>query len=416
MCVILNIHKHMRKFILWLILVVALVLYAIGLSRVGAQVASPSYWLLQGSTLKPINSTYRIASSSISTSTPISKFINDVGYSTSTGGGGGVPSVNGISSAVNINGFNGITVSASSAINLVWGDVYGFAASSSVPTSTAGLVNNSGFTTLATVGANYVATSTLTAYNTAAQEYTVDAANWVSTTTIKNYLPSSTIAANYVSTSSMKSDILYTKREMQILARPGGTTIDVAGTYSPTITGNSTNVNNSVAPFIQYIAASSTALNFKASLSTSYTAIRGGWDPEIAFSMSAIAATSTRLWAGLFSAAPGSSTNPTISMAAFRYDDSSDTTPFWRMVTKDGSTINVMTSTIPFSTTTKTDLRIGIASTTGMVSFYWNNILQATTTTNVPASSTQLGFEISNTNLATSARGFWFDRAAIWYN
>lgn len=89
----------------------------------------------------------------------------------------------------------------------------------------------------------------------------------------------------------------------------------------------------------------------------------------------------------------------------FRYcPPTADTTAFWRCVTCDATTQNVIVTTSPIASNTQYTLAID-CSTPGTVYFYVNGVQVASTTANLPAGSSQMfGYVLIQNQGAGTAR------------
>lgn len=127
--------------------------------------------------------------------------------------------------------------------------------------------------------------------------------------------------------------------------------------------------------------------------------------------------TNVRIWSALYEAASGLSalTDPaTVNVAGFRYDpDAGDTT--WKACVSNGSASTVVDTGITVNTSTMYSLRVKFVTTT-QVKFYIDGVLVATITTNVPSSSTGLGYYISAATTTAAAKSIRFNRLALAQN
>lgn len=119
-------------------------------------------------------------------------------------------------------------------------------------------------------------------------------------------------------------------------------------------------------------------------------AVRTEWFPDYMhrFGMGASIA-SIRSWQGFTSASLDAVATPTTQhVAAFRFDTSVDGTNFWRCVTCDGaSNVTTTTTTVAMAINTYYKLRIEFTSASECT-FWINDVLVATHTTNLPGSTT----------------------------
>jgi hypothetical protein len=149
-----------------------------------------------------------------------------------------------------------------------------------------------------------------------------------------------------------------------------------------------------------------------------YTQFRRDWNPLLVFRVkSGSAVTTAQYWVGCTdgSVVQYNATDPANNGAAFRYStDASDTN--WMAWTNDGSGGGTLTDTgVAVSANTAYTLRIDLGASD--VTFYVNGVVKATHTTNLPGSTTSLGFIWAVSALAGSAaRAFRFGRLSMWWD
>lgn len=212
------------------------------------------------------------------------------------------------------------------------------------------------------------------------------------------------------------SPTLYTKREMQCLVNPTGTSPTNLGFLATPLT-ESTNSSQPDAdgPWLGHHTASTT--NDWSGVNGAYTSCRRDWFPELVMRIkmgdsASILVTTVRYWMGLFSADPRASATPTAHYAAFRYDTVADGTAFWRAVTDNGSgTPTVVTTDAPVAGDLVQTLRIKLNATQAL--FYVDDVLKATITTTLPTSTQLLGPGLRVQTLANAQRGFRWGRIAL---
>jgi hypothetical protein len=192
------------------------------------------------------------------------------------------------------------------------------------------------------------------------------------------------------------------KREWWWQANGNDTTPENVGMGASTTTGSAAQNDGATGPFIQY--DTSTTINSDAGWNGSTNGIRTDWSPVMtAYIATDSAITDVRFWIGMFSGDPMGSADPALHLAAFRYDTAADGTAFWRTATKDGTTINVTTTTIAIATGTAYNLRID-ARDSSSIKFYIDGVLAATHTTNLPTSSTDLDAYAELRNLTAASK------------
>ena len=206
----------------------------------------------------------------------------------------------------------------------------------------------------------------------------------------------------------MADPLGYTRREAQHLKNAGATTFSSVGLVAPTASAI-TNVDDDTGPLGQFTTTSSSGNT--AGVVTAFSVLRRAWAPEwVARVKTGASVADVGLWAGLFSASPDNAADPAVHVAGFRYYTSTDGTAFWRCVTKDGTTTTVTTTTVAVTADTAYTLRVD-ARESGNVRFYINSILVATHTTNLPGSSTPLGWAVRVSTLAAAIKNLKYSRA-----
>lgn len=211
------------------------------------------------------------------------------------------------------------------------------------------------------------------------------------------------IAAEHINElQSAIEEMMVSGRLMQVLANANAATLTTTGfAAAPTVTGTATNATSAAGPFVRY--TSGTTSGSIAGLNSASGVVRRDWSPVfLARITTGATLTAIRHWIGLFSANPGSSDNPVIHLAAFRYSSAVDSTLFWRTCTDDATGIAVTTTTSPIATSTAYDLAIWMDATS--VKFYVDNNLVATHTTKLPTASTLLSWYTIVTTLTSAAR------------
>jgi hypothetical protein len=143
-----------------------------------------------------------------------------------------------------------------------------------------------------------------------------------------------------------------------------------------------------------------------------YSLSRRDWKPIFAATIKTYSdLTSSRIWAGLFSATPFGSATPSLHYIAFRYDTGADGTAFWRCVTDNGSgSPTVTTTTAAIAVSTRYALRFECSASD--VKFYIDDVLVATHTTTLPTSTQSLGIEVG-VNPLSGVRQFWVNHTVL---
>lgn len=176
-----------------------------------------------------------------------------------------------------------------------------------------------------------------------------------------------------------------------------------AAFVSLTTSGTNSALLDATGSYIQQLNSGSTN-NFSNALSSAARTNRNCL-PDITFAIKTYTdITNMRLWLGVSSVDPSSESNPASAhMAAFRYDTGVDATAFWRVCTKDGTTMNAQATTAAITADTRYEGRVAFPDL-NTAAFYLNGSLVGTSTTNLPAAATGLLVVASCTNLAASAR------------
>jgi hypothetical protein len=144
-----------------------------------------------------------------------------------------------------------------------------------------------------------------------------------------------------------------------------------------------------------------------------YSLLRRDWLPEIYIRIKTPAATaSSRYWVGFFSADPsGAATNNTIHSAAFRFDTSASDTN-WQFCTGDGTTQACTDTSV--AVTASTAYSLWVICSASDCKGYINGVLKATRNTNLPGSTTTVGYAVAVSSLANgSGKSLSFGRVTI---
>jgi hypothetical protein len=118
-----------------------------------------------------------------------------------------------------------------------------------------------------------------------------------------------------------------------------------------------------------------------------------------------------RIWCGAFSSDPYVSDDPTGHLAAFRYSTNADGTAYWRTATKDGSTLNVTTTSTAIAANTRYVLKVVFGASN--VKFYIDGTLVATHSSNLPTGSTAMGYSVVSTNITAAAHNFRISKISV---
>jgi hypothetical protein len=208
------------------------------------------------------------------------------------------------------------------------------------------------------------------------------------------------------------------RRQMTVAAPGNGTTLVTDGTAAPTVaTTNVTAAADDVAagPGVSYTTTAASGVD--TGVISAFGVVQSRWAPLFyaRITTDASAITSTRLWAGLTSAELAAlSADPTTQhVAAFRYDTGLDGTAFWRTVTTGGTASTVTTTTVAIAANTSYELLVEGNSAGTAFRFFVNGVLAATHTTNLPTTTTGLGYLVRLRTLAASARALRLGRVLV---
>ncbi len=177
------------------------------------------------------------------------------------------------------------------------------------------------------------------------------------------------------------------------------TTFSAVGmTAVPTASGTAANASGTSGNLIKYSTA--TTVNAVGGIrSTAFTDARYQYSPTFATRVrtSASGIASQRIWIGLAASNPSGSATPTANLASFRYDTGAgDTT--WKCVSSNASTNTVVDSGVTVATSTTYDMFVDSSDPSKLV-YTINGAIVATITTNLPVDNTNIGPNISITNL-----------------
>lgn len=200
------------------------------------------------------------------------------------------------------------------------------------------------------------------------------------------------------------------RREWQLLADPGAASATSVGLLTaPTLSGTVSSQDNATRPFVRHVTGAVSGNS--GGVLSGFNVTRSGWLSKTAFVYQpGSTITSGRWWCGFTTADLTAVATPTTEhVAAFSYDTGRDGTVFWRTVTCDGTTATVTASSVAFAASTTYNLRIEMNGVTNVL-FWIDDVLVATHTTNLPAVTQLLGFQMSVTTLTAATRRFEWSR------
>ena len=204
-------------------------------------------------------------------------------------------------------------------------------------------------------------------------------------------------------------------RLMEVYADGGAATFSTKGMPAPTITaaGGASSFTTLNQPWVALDTGGSA--NGDGKLVSPFTTVRPEWKPSLwvrFFTWQNV--TQQRIWVGMFSADPMSSSSPNLNFAAFRYVSGTDDNggiPTWRCVTGDGSARTATFSTVTVGTSAMYELRIDLTST--LASFFINGVLATSISTNMPTGD--LGIVVGLRTLDATVRRARISRIAVAY-
>ena len=164
------------------------------------------------------------------------------------------------------------------------------------------------------------------------------------------------------------------------------------------------------------LATNTTTGNLAGYVSNTYKDVRRAYNPTCSFLMrtpSSIAA-GYRLWIGLFTANPTNADDSGGSYIGFRYTSGTDTT--WKAKTRDGTTASAdsaVGATVAVSTAYLLKLRVDSAANTAYFSV--NGSTEVSIASNLPATATELGFDLTIITTDTTADTFKLSRIYCEY-
>lgn len=206
---------------------------------------------------------------------------------------------------------------------------------------------------------------------------------------------------------------IHDRRVQQLLAVPGGTTIQSVGFRTTwglegTLSADDTNAGGHLLNH----ASDATNPSDAGLVPPSYDLTRPLWLPDLTLVVKTGASlASCVLWVGLASAALDGVTNPNTSLcAAFCFRSASDGAN-WRAVTSNG-TAALISVVDPITTSTRYVLRVKLGSD-GTWRFYMDGLLVAEHATNGPASSTPLGILARIRTIAAASKSIAWGRVAL---
>ena len=191
------------------------------------------------------------------------------------------------------------------------------------------------------------------------------------------------------------------------------TTLDTLGVTAPTqlspgaVKVSSRNVDGN---FLRYQTLATTAS--VAGINTFTSGVtRREVDPYfVAVIRTPATITSMRIWAGLFSATPAASSDPTLHGVGFRFDTGVSTA--WRYWANDGVSGGTTATGPVVTASTRYELALCFLTST-TVGFFINGQLTNTISSQLPSLTQSLNINVSVTALSNSARTLDISRIAL---
>lgn len=200
-------------------------------------------------------------------------------------------------------------------------------------------------------------------------------------------------------------------------ANPGLATASTWGMPAALLNATASNDDDATGPYVahQTGAVSGNATSMRDASMSPASTLQRAWNPEIEIvAKPGATISSIRIWVGVFSGIPNSSADPAEHGAAFRFDTSAGDggNGNWRAWTNDGSGGGTITDT-GVDCTGDVGQVFKIIMNASEVEFYIDGLLVATHTTNLPGSTTMLGYNVSCSTLTSAARVVSWSRVRI---
>lgn len=185
-------------------------------------------------------------------------------------------------------------------------------------------------------------------------------------------------------------------RRMSRTIQAAAAALAVEGVAAQTTAGTLTEANQDDAAYINF-AITATTGSFGGFISASFDLTRRQYDPFFGVLIrTSTVITVLRVWIGLTSAAIGNTDDPGgagTSFIGFRYSTVA-ADPAWMAVTSDGATTNTSSTGQGLSTSTAYRMYFWVDSANGQVHFSVNESGPTTLSANLPATTTELGFQV----------------------
>lgn len=205
-------------------------------------------------------------------------------------------------------------------------------------------------------------------------------------------------------------------RQWSIQQNSGLTTIANTGfVNAPLLSGTaSTIVTADGYTWINYLSGATAGVSNAGWLSSAFSQVRRDNRPVhtmwVRTGAAAADITGVRIWNGLFQSDPtGSPTPAGTQLAGFRYDTGVDGTTFWRCVTSNGATFTTTTTTVAVVADTAYEFAIDMTNQAN-VRFFINGVLVATHTTDLPATTTNIGHAEQLRTLVAAGKNYRISR------
>lgn len=190
------------------------------------------------------------------------------------------------------------------------------------------------------------------------------------------------------------------------------------GLAAVTTSGTLTEANDTDSAYVQ-AAITATTGSFGGFISASFDLVRRQYDPYFACLIrTSTVITVMRFWIGITSAAIGNTDNPGgagTSFAGFRYSTVA-VDPAWMAVTADGAATSTLTTGVGITTSTAYLFQMRVDSANGIVYFSVNDSTEVTLSANLPATTTELGFQVRAETRENVAKNLLIARMACEFN
>jgi hypothetical protein len=196
-------------------------------------------------------------------------------------------------------------------------------------------------------------------------------------------------------------------------ANPSLATASTWGMPAALLNATAANDDNASGPYVSHTTGAVSGNATSVRSDPLATVFRREWQPELEMIVRpGPTISSYRFWAGMFDAVPNSASDPVVNGAGFRYATDVDGTAFWRTWSNDNSGAGTATTT-SVAIVAGQEYTLRIKCLASSIEFYIDDVLVATHSTNLPATGTLMGYNISLATLTAAARAFSWSRIRI---